>query len=81
MRKEIEERKVREVMTADPVTVGPDLTIGELKRMFETHDFNMFPVVDAQAPVPDRRKRRIAVSPPARPRKGSGPCPGTRERT
>jgi acetoin utilization protein AcuB len=46
MRKEIEAKKVREVMTRTPVTVTPDMTIRELKAKFETHDFNMFPVID-----------------------------------
>jgi len=48
MRKEIETRTVREVMTRHPVTVSPDMSIRELKALFETHDFNMFPVVDKQ---------------------------------
>jgi len=48
MRKEIEARTVREVMTRHPVTVSPDMSIAELKALFETHDFNMFPVVDKQ---------------------------------
>ena len=48
MRKEIEAKKVREVMTRTPVTVSPEMTVGDLKRMFEAHDFNLFPVVDAR---------------------------------
>ena len=48
MRKEIETRTVREVMTRHPVTVRPETSIAELKALFETHDFNMFPVVDTQ---------------------------------
>ena len=46
MRKRIEERTVREVMTPTPVTVRPSTTVGELKALFEAHDFNAFPVVD-----------------------------------
>jgi CBS-domain-containing membrane protein len=34
------------IMTFDPVTVRPDTTIVQLRRLFEAHDFNMFPVVD-----------------------------------
>ena len=48
MRKDFEAKKVREVMTSNPITVSPDMTIRELKTKFETHDFNMFPVVDAR---------------------------------
>ena len=46
MRKKIEAKKVREVMTPTPVTVHPSTTVGELKALFEAHDFNAFPVVD-----------------------------------
>jgi CBS domain-containing protein len=33
-------------MTPSPLTVRPDTTIAQLRRLFEVHDFNMFPVVD-----------------------------------
>jgi len=46
MRKQVEERTVREVMTPTPVAVRPSTTVGELKALFEVHDFNAFPVVD-----------------------------------
>jgi CBS domain-containing protein len=46
MRTCIEARTVREVMTASPVTVRPNTGLRELKRLFETHDYNAFPVVD-----------------------------------
>ena len=46
MRKQVEERTVREVMTATPVAVRTSTTVGELKALFEAHDFNAFPVVD-----------------------------------
>src|SRR3972149_550503 len=46
MRKQVEERTVREVMTPTPVAVRPSTTVGELKALFEAHDFNAFPVVD-----------------------------------
>lgn len=39
-------RTVREIMTPNPLTVRPDTTIVQLRRLFEVHDFNMFPVVD-----------------------------------
>ncbi len=37
---------VGEIMTPDPVTVSPDTSIVDLRRLFAVHDFNMFPVVD-----------------------------------
>ena len=46
MRKQVEERTVREVMTPTPVAVRPSTTVVELKALFEAHDFNAFPVVD-----------------------------------
>ncbi|HSE03867.1 MAG TPA: CBS domain-containing protein [Methylomirabilota bacterium] len=48
MRKTIEGKKVRDVMSPNPVTISPDATIRELMEKFGTHDFNMFPVVDAR---------------------------------
>lgn len=48
MRKTIEDKKVRDVMSRNPITVGPDTTIKELMTKFGAHDFNMFPVVDAR---------------------------------
>jgi CBS-domain-containing membrane protein len=48
MRKDIDVKKVREVMARNPITVSPDTTVRELKTKFETHDFNMFPVVDGR---------------------------------
>ena len=47
MRKVIERKKVRDVMTRSPITVSPETTVQELMTKFATHDFNMFPVVDA----------------------------------
>jgi len=46
MRACIEARMVREIMTTAPVTVKPTTGLQELKRLFETHDYNAFPVVD-----------------------------------
>lgn len=39
---------VHEVMTRAPVTVTPGTTIGDLMALFDRHDFNAFPVVDAR---------------------------------
>jgi CBS domain-containing protein len=46
MEKRIEKRVVREVMTRAPKVVGPRTGLRALKTLFETHDFNAFPVVD-----------------------------------
>ena len=48
MRKTIESKSVRDVMSRNPITVRPDATIQELMTMFGGRDFNMFPVVDAR---------------------------------
>ena len=40
------EYRVDDVMTRDPVTIGPDTTVGELQDLFESRDFNGVPVVD-----------------------------------
>jgi predicted GTPase/CBS domain-containing protein len=48
MHKTIEAKTVREVMTPNPITVTADTTIRDLLTMFETHDFNMLPVVDGR---------------------------------
>jgi CBS domain-containing protein len=45
---QMEPRTIREVMTPTPVTVPPDATLSTLKRLFEAHDFNAFPVVDGE---------------------------------
>ena len=46
MDKRVEDRSVGDIMTRAPVVVRPDTDLRTLKRMFEAHDFNMFPVVD-----------------------------------
>lgn len=48
MDKRVEERTVREVMTRTPTTVGPRTDVRTLKALFESHDFNAFPVVDGE---------------------------------
>lgn len=37
---------VGDVMTPNPVTIGPDRTVAELMEVFLRHDFNALPVVD-----------------------------------
>jgi CBS-domain-containing membrane protein len=37
---------VGDIMTSNPVTVRSGTTIVQLRRLFDVHDFNMFPVVD-----------------------------------
>ncbi|HLC43439.1 MAG TPA: CBS domain-containing protein [Methylomirabilota bacterium] len=48
MPRQVDTRKVREVMTTAPVTVKPTTSVAELKALFEAHDFNAFPVVDEE---------------------------------
>lgn len=37
-----------DAMTADPVTVGPETSLAEAEAVFEEHQFNALPVVDAE---------------------------------
>ena len=37
---------VHEIMSASPVTVGPDTSVIELLAQFDRYDFNAFPVLD-----------------------------------
>ncbi|MBU2548322.1 MAG: CBS domain-containing protein [Proteobacteria bacterium] len=37
--------QVVDVMTPDPITIGPEVTIEEAESVFEKHDFNGLPVV------------------------------------
>lgn len=39
------ELNVGQVMTRDPITVAPDLTLAALESLFDAHDFNAFPVL------------------------------------
>lgn len=48
MRKSMEHRVVREVMTRAPKSVGPKTDVRTLKAMFEMYEFDAFPVVDDQ---------------------------------
>ena len=40
--------QVRDVMTSRPVTVTKDVTLSYVEAIFEEHDFNGLPVVDAR---------------------------------
>lgn len=40
-------KKVRDVMTSLPVTVSPETSVADLKQLFERHDYNAFPVAEA----------------------------------
>ena len=39
--------QVKDVMTSDPLTVNPDTELADVEAIFEEHDFNGIPVVDA----------------------------------
>jgi CBS domain-containing protein len=39
--------RVCDAMTADPVTITPDLPLARVEEIFSQHDFNALPVVDA----------------------------------
>lgn len=40
--------RVLDAMTPDPVRTGPDASIAETEAVFDRHDFNALPVVDAK---------------------------------
>jgi CBS domain-containing protein len=40
------EYRVCDAMTSDPITIGPDTSLGEAESVFEQHAFNALPVVD-----------------------------------
>jgi CBS domain-containing protein len=46
MKKAVEPKAIREIMTAAPITVYPDSSIRELKILFERYPVNALPVVD-----------------------------------
>ena len=48
MKKRVEPKAIREIMTASPITVYPDTSIRELKILFERYPVNALPVVDDQ---------------------------------
>ena len=37
-----------DVMTRDPVTLGPESVLGDAEKIFSVHDFNGLPVVDEE---------------------------------
>ena len=39
--------RVKDVMTTEPLTITEDLPLAEVEEIFELHDFNGLPVVDA----------------------------------
>ena len=43
--------KARDIMTADPVCIGPSATIRELARTFEEHEISGVPVVNQEGRV------------------------------
>ena len=48
MQTKVMPRRVAEAMTVRPITIRPETPVGELFALFELHDFNALPVVDAQ---------------------------------
>lgn len=44
----LEARTLRDIMTPSPVTVSPATSLGEFRALFDTYDFNAFPVTDAR---------------------------------
>ena len=48
MEKHVEPKIIRDIMTPFPVTVRPQMSIADLKSLFDRYDFNAFPVVDDQ---------------------------------
>lgn len=42
----VEARAIRDIMSVDPVTVGPKTPLREVHRLFRRYGFNAFPVVD-----------------------------------
>ena len=40
--------QVRDIMTPNPVVVGPHTRLCELEEIFEAHDFNALPVIDGE---------------------------------
>ena len=46
MARRIAPRLVQDVMSSQPKTVGPQMTVRELQGFFASHNFNAFPVVN-----------------------------------
>ena len=47
-KKAIRQVKVEEAMTRDVRTISKDLTIGELKKLFDEYDYNAFPLLEGE---------------------------------
>jgi CBS-domain-containing membrane protein len=43
--------QAQDVMTRDPVTIAPDATLSQLEQVFEKHEFNSMPVIDADGAI------------------------------
>jgi CBS domain-containing protein len=66
------EARVREWMTADPVTVSPDASLASALALMTQHGFHHLPVVDGDQPVGLVGMRQTASRMAARPRIGLG---------
>ncbi|QLH74712.1 MAG: CBS domain-containing protein [Methanomassiliicoccales archaeon] len=51
MNKKIKDKKVSEIMKTDLITATEDMTIKDLKALFDRYDYNAFPVVRGKAMV------------------------------
>ncbi len=56
------EARVREWMTADPITVGPDLSLEEAQRIMLEKGFRHLPVVEGERVVGIASLRRVAAA-------------------
>jgi CBS domain-containing protein len=45
------EYQVQDVMTSEPKTLGPEATLAEAEQLFEQHDWNGLPVVEADGSI------------------------------
>jgi CBS domain-containing protein len=66
------EARVREWMTADPVTVSPDTPLASALAVMTEHGFHHLPVVDGERPVGVVGMRQTAARVALRPRIGLG---------
>lgn len=46
MERHIASKRVRDIMTKEVVTITPETDLRTIRDLFETHDFNSFPVLD-----------------------------------
>jgi CBS domain-containing protein len=66
------EARVREWMTADPVTVAPDTPLASALALMTQHGFHHLPVVAGDQPVGVVGMRQTAARLASRPRVGLG---------